>query len=393
MVDSSRRLVILGSTGSIGTSALEVVDHLAPRFEVVGLVAGRRVELLAQQVTRYRPRIVACGDEDGARRLRALLDGGPVRPRIVWGERGAIEAVREGEPDVVLAAIVGAAGLAPTLAAVETGATVGLANKEALVVAGRLMVERAAASGATLLPVDSEHNAIHQCLRSGRREEVRRLVLTASGGPFRGRAREELAGVSVAEALDHPTWSMGDKITIDSATLMNKGLEVIEAHFLFAADVGEIDVLVHPQSIVHSLVEFRDGSVIAQLGVPDMRHPIQYALTWPDRVAGCCPRLDLAELGTLTFEQPDLEAFPCLALAYEALRLGGDAPARLNAANEVAVEAFLDGRIGFLDIPRVIERTLARTGPGRGEDLDALRDADREARRVARSLVSGGPTA
>lgn len=392
-MDSSRRLVILGSTGSIGTSALEVVDHLAPRFEVVGLVAGRRVELLAQQVTRYRPRIVACGDEDGARRLRALLDGGPVRPRIVWGERGAIEAVREGEPDVVLAAIVGAAGLAPTLAAVETGATVGLANKEALVVAGRLMVERAAASGATLLPVDSEHNAIHQCLRSGRREEVRRLVLTASGGPFRGRAREELAGVSVAEALDHPTWSMGDKITIDSATLMNKGLEVIEAHFLFAADVGEIDVLVHPQSIVHSLVEFRDGSVIAQLGVPDMRHPIQYALTWPDRVAGCCPRLDLAELGTLTFEQPDLEAFPCLALAYEALRLGGDAPARLNAANEVAVEAFLDGRIGFLDIPRVIERTLARTGPGRGEDLDALRDADREARRVARSLVSGGPTA
>ncbi|RMF73314.1 MAG: 1-deoxy-D-xylulose-5-phosphate reductoisomerase [Acidobacteria bacterium] len=393
MVDSSRRLVILGSTGSIGTSALEVVDHLAPRFEVVGLVAGRRVELLAQQVTRYRPRIVACGDEDGARRLRALLDGGPVRPRVVWGERGAIEAVREGEPDVVLAAIVGAAGLAPTLAAVETGATVGLANKEALVVAGRLMVERAAASGATLLPVDSEHNAIHQCLRSGRREEVRRLVLTASGGPFRGRAREELAGVSVAEALDHPTWSMGDKITIDSATLMNKGLEVIEAHFLFAADVGEIDVLVHPQSIVHSLVEFRDGSVIAQLGVPDMRHPIQYALTWPDRVAGCCPRLDLAELGTLTFEQPDLEAFPCLALAYEALRLGGDAPARLNAANEVAVEAFLDGRIGFLDIPRVIERTLARTGPGRGEDLDALRDADRQARRVARSLVSGGPTA
>ncbi len=382
-----RRLVVLGSTGSIGVSTLEVVEHLTPTFEVVGLVAGRRVERLAEQIVRFRPRMVAVLDESAARTLRTLLEGTRDAPRVVSGPAGAAAVVLETAADVVMAAIVGAAGLAPTLEAVKAGKTVGLANKEALVIAGGLMVEAARRSGATLLPVDSEHNAVHQCLRAGGPDEVRRIVLTASGGPFRGRSRAELEHVTVREALDHPTWSMGDKITIDSATLMNKGLEVIEAHFLFGLPGAAIDVLVHPQSVVHSMVEFRDGSVVAQLGVPDMRHPIQYALTWPERREGCIPRLDLARLATLTFEAPDVDVFPCLKLAYAALEAGGDVPARLSAANEVAVQGFLQGKIGFMDVPRTIEAVLERESKAPADDLESLLEADRRAREIARSII------
>lgn len=380
-----QRIVILGSTGSIGRSTLDVVDHHPGRFEVAGLAAGRRVERLAEQVRRYRPRAVGVADAAAAAHLRRLC---PELRDIRIGPQGAAEIAVGVGAEIVVAAIVGAAGLVPTLAAASAGLTIALANKEALVAAGELMVRAARDGGARLLPVDSEHNAIHQCLRAGERGEVRRLVLTASGGPFRGRGRAELERVTREQALSHPTWRMGPKITVDSATLMNKGLEVIEAHWLFDMPAAAIDVVVHPQSTVHSLVEFRDGSVVAQLGSPDMRHPIQYALSWPERWAGVVPRLDFATLGSLTFEAPDKDAFPCLDLAYAALAQGGDAPARLNAANEVAVGAFLDGRIGFMDIPRTLEEVLGRSGAHAVSELDDVLAADRDARRTAREIIA-----
>ncbi|NJN64239.1 MAG: 1-deoxy-D-xylulose-5-phosphate reductoisomerase [Acidobacteria bacterium] len=383
-----KKVAILGSTGSIGRSAVDVVAHHGERFEVVGLAAGRRMEDLAQQVWRLEPTHVAVANAECAKQLDELLNGHPARPAIRIGSKGAAELVRECGAEVVLAGIVGAAGLLPTLEAVRCGATVGLANKEALVLAGSIMVNAARVHDAPLLPVDSEHNAIHQCLRAGATDEVHRVVLTASGGPFRGRARSQLQNVTPEEALCHPTWTMGPKITIDSATLMNKGLEVIEARWLFDLKPHSIDVMVHPQSIVHSMVEFRDGSTIAQLGVPDMRHPIQYALTWPDRVSGPVPRLDLARVGTLAFHEPDHDAFPCLGLAYRTLEAGGDAPARLNAANEVAVDAFLERRIGFLDIARTIEAVLGAEPVGRADDLDSVLDADRRAREIARRVIA-----
>lgn len=380
-----QRIVILGSTGSIGRSTLDVVDRHPGRFEVAGLAAGRRVERLAEQVRRYRPRAVGVADAAAAAHLRRLC---PELRDIRIGPQGAAEIAVGVGAEIVVAAIVGAAGLVPTLAAASAGLTIALANKEALVAAGELMVRAARDGGARLLPVDSEHNAIHQCLRAGERGEVRRLVLTASGGPFRGRGRAELERVTREQALSHPTWRMGPKITVDSATLMNKGLEVIEAHWLFDMPAAAIDVVVHPQSTVHSLVEFRDGSVVAQLGSPDMRHPIQYALSWPERWAGVVPRLDFATLGSLTFEAPDKDAFPCLDLAYAALAQGGDAPARLNAANEVAVGAFLDGRIGFMDIPRTLEEVLGRSGAHAVSELDDVLAADRDARRTAREIIA-----
>jgi 1-deoxy-D-xylulose-5-phosphate reductoisomerase len=381
-----RKVAILGSTGSIGRSTLEVVAHHQDRFEVVGLAAGGQVERLAEQVRAFRPGAVALADAAAARRLQDELDG-PV-PEILVGPEGAAKVAVDTEADVVVAGIVGAAGLVPTLAAVESGRVVALANKETLVVAGELIMRRAAECGAALLPVDSEHNAIHQCLRSGERSEVRRLLLTASGGPFRGRTREQLERVTVEQALDHPTWNMGRKITIDSATLMNKGLEVIEASWLFGFSHDAIDVVVHPQSVVHSLVEYRDGSLIAQLGHADMRHPIQYALSWPDRLDGVSQEaLDLCEIGQLSFERPERRVFRCLDLAFAALSRGGDAPARLNAANEIAVEAFLEGRIGFLDIAAVIEDTLERSDLEPASTLEDLLTADRDARRIARELT------
>jgi 1-deoxy-D-xylulose-5-phosphate reductoisomerase len=309
-------------------------------------------------------------------------------PRIVTGEAGLIEVATHPQAECVVSATVGAIGFVPTLRALEAGKRVALANKETLVMAGELMTRAAEKSGAELLPVDSEHNALHQCLRGEKRSEVRRIILTASGGPFRTRDKAGMSSATVAEAMKHPTWSMGAKITIDSATLMNKGLEVIEARWLFGFEADEISIVVHPESIVHSMIELIDGSVIAQMGVTDMRHAIQYALTYPERYSSDLPQLDLARLSSLHFEEPDLERFPCISLAYRALRAGGTLPAAMNAANEEAVQAFIDERISFSDIPQVIENAMDehRTSPVAG--LDDVLDADRSARKAAQSAIS-----
>jgi 1-deoxy-D-xylulose-5-phosphate reductoisomerase len=342
-----KRLAILGSTGSVGVQALDVVGRCPGRFSVVALSAGRNVERLAEQARRHRPRLVAIADEAGARRLRELVPGGT---EVVAGEAGAVAAASHPDVDFVLAAISGGAGLRSTAAAIEAGRPVGLANKESMVLAGELLIARAAAKGVAILPVDSEHSAIHQSLAGHDRAFVRRLILTASGGPLRTLPAADLPGVTPAQALKHPNWSMGDKITIDSATLMNKGLEVIEARWLFGVEPSRIDIVVHPESIVHSMVEYVDGSMVAQLGVSDMRGPISYALAHPERVALDLPPLDLARLGRLTFEPPDPARFPAFTLAYRALERGGTAAAALSGADEAAVAAFLAGRCRLTDI-------------------------------------------
>jgi 1-deoxy-D-xylulose-5-phosphate reductoisomerase len=351
-----KRLAILGSTGSIGVQALDVVDRAPGRFQVVGLSAWRNAARLAEQVRRFRPRLVSVADAAAARELRGLLDG--AAPEILTGDEGAAAVASQAEADFVLAAISGGAGLRSTAAAVEAGKAVGLANKESLVLAGELIMARAAERGVSILPVDSEHSAIFQSLAGHNRKEVRRLILTASGGPLRTVPAERLAAVTPAEALKHPNWSMGDKITIDSATLMNKGLEVIEARWLFDVDPARIEVLVHPESIVHSMVEYIDGQVVAQLGISDMRGPISYALAHPDRVGLGLDPLDLARVGKLTFEPPDPVRFPAYTLAWRALELGGTAPAALSGADEAAVEAFLLGRCRFDRIARVCAEVL-----------------------------------
>ncbi len=391
----TRGIALLGSTGSIGRSTLDLLDRLDGSFRVVSLAAGSNVELLAAQVRRYRPAVAALGEAGRLEELRELLKspgewGEPSsaawdkgRTEILGGDEGLARAASIAEADLVLAGIVGAAGLAPTFEAVRRGRVVALANKEALVVAGDLMTATAQRAGATLLPVDSEHNALHQCLRAGRPGEVARLILTASGGPFRGMDRAALGEVTVEAALRHPTWRMGRKITVDSATLMNKGLEVIEAHHLFGLPAERIDVIVHPQSIVHSMVEFVDGSLIAQLSPTDMKHPIQYALTWPERWASPMPALDVLSMDPLEFLAPDRKTFRCLDLGYLALRAGGTMPAVLNAANEIAVASFLDSRLGFLDIPSVIETVMEKHDPGNAGSLETVIAADRWARREA----------
>jgi 1-deoxy-D-xylulose-5-phosphate reductoisomerase len=380
-----KRLCILGSTGSIGTSTLDVVSAFPERFAVTALAGGRNVDRLEQQVRRHRPAIVVAGDEAGARELGRRVGRAS---RVLAGTAGLIEAATDGAVDLVVSAIVGAAGLPATWAALRAGRDVALANKESLVVAGAHMTAAAASSGARLLPVDSEHNALHQCLRGERVAEVRRLWLTASGGPFRRHGAAELARVTRAQALDHPTWRMGPKITIDSATLMNKGLEVIEARWLFGLDPDRIAVVVHPQSVVHSMVEFVDGSFKAQLGITDMRHPIQYALSWPERWSSELPAFDPVAAGTLTFEAPDAERFPCLGLAYRALAEGGSAPAVLNAANEVAVEAFLAESLTLVEIPAVIERALARHAGEAAGDVETLLELDARVRRATREELA-----
>jgi len=382
-----KRLAILGSTGSIGTSTLKVVDAFAGRFEVVALAAGRNLDLLEQQVRRYRPRCVAVADAELAAELERRIAGSA---RVVHGEDGLVEVATHDGVDLVVSGLVGAVGLRSTYAALDVGRDVALANKETLVVAGEQMTARAAATGACLLPVDSEHNALHQCLRGERIEEVRRLWLTASGGPFRGRSQEELASVTVAEALRHPTWKMGRKITVDSATLMNKGLEVIEARWLFGIGPDRIRVVVHPTSVVHSMVELVDGSFKAQLGITDMRHPIQYSLTWPERWNTELPPFDPVTCGPLEFDEPDVERFPCLGLAFRALEAGGAAPAVLNAANEIAVAAFLDGQVGFLEIPAAIERVLDAHAGESATTVDELLEVDRKVRVATRKLLEQG---
>jgi len=383
-----KRIAILGSTGSIGRSALAVVDAHADRLQVVGLAAGENDELLAAQIARYRPRIAAMATAEALDRLRR---SGPCDGvELAGGGRDGLVAVASHpDADIVLCASSGTDGLEAVLAAIEHGKTIALANKEVLVMAGGIVTDAARRKGVAILPVDSEHNAIHQCLHGRPSADLKRVVLTASGGPFRGRSASDLKEVSPADALKHPTWKMGRKITIDSATLMNKGLEVIEAHWLFGVRGDQIDVIVHPQSVVHSIVELTDGSMIAQLGVTDMRLPIQYAFSYPERWAAPLPSLDLARAGRLDFHEPDSDAFPCLGLAYRALEAERSLPVVLNAANEVAVAWFLEGRLGFTAIPRVIEKTMAAHHPSKVETLEAVRAVDAWAREYAREMARG----
>ncbi|HZQ26172.1 MAG TPA: 1-deoxy-D-xylulose-5-phosphate reductoisomerase [Acidimicrobiales bacterium] len=374
---------LAGSTGSIGTQALDVVRTDPERWQVVALGAARSVDALAAQAHEFRPRTVAIADADLAGDLRAQV---PPGTEVLAGP-DALAAIAT-EADVVLNGVVGFAGLPVTLAALEAGHRLALANKESLIAAGPVVQRVRHTPGAEIVPVDSEHCAVHQCLRAGRSPaEVARILLTASGGPFRGRSRDDLAGVTVEDALAHPTWAMGPKITVDSSTLMNKGLEVIEAHELFGVGYDQIEVVVHPQSIVHSMVEFTDGAVVAQLSLPDMRLPIGYALGWPDRLPVPFGAIDWAQLSRLDFEPPDKAAFPCLHLAYEAGRLGETAPAWLNAANEVAVAAFLDGAIGWLAISEVIEESLGDWPGTKAESVDVVLAEDARARARARHAV------
>lgn len=378
-----RRLLILGSTGSIGTQALDIVER-SGELELVGLSAERSWETLITQAQQHGVTRIALTDQDaGARAAEAWTDG-----EVLTGAEGLVRLVLESGADLVLNALVGSAGLGPTVATLGEGIDLALANKESLVVGGELVTQLAEATGAQIIPVDSEHSALHQLIAGERAGTIDKLVLTASGGPFRGRNRDELESVSVEEALNHPTWAMGGKITIDCATLMNKGLELIEAHHLFATPYDRIDVVVHPQSIIHSYIQLCDGAALAHLGYPDMRVPISYALHYPERVDVPVRPLDLAAVGALTFEPVDVDAFPCLRLTREAAAAGGTAPCVLNAANEVAVHAFLEGRLGFLGIPAVIEAALERLPPAPVRAFESLYEADREARAIAAELVA-----
>ncbi|MBI4446865.1 MAG: 1-deoxy-D-xylulose-5-phosphate reductoisomerase [Acidobacteria bacterium] len=383
-----KKLSILGSTGSIGKNALSIVDLYPDRFQVVALAAQSRTELLLEQSLRYAPDIIAMFDSAACANLQTQLPG----KRILCGLEGVVEAACHPDADMVIAAISGAAGLIPTFRAAQAGKAIALANKETLVMAGDLIMPMVHSQQVRMLPVDSEHSALHQCLRGSRQEEVRRLILTASGGPFFRASQEQLERVTVQEALQHPTWKMGPKITIDSATLMNKGFEVIEAHHLFGIRPEQVSVLIHPQSTVHSLVEFVDGTVLAQMSITDMRNAILYALAYPERWDSPLPSLDLLAMEALEFFAPDAEKFPCLRLAYESLRLGQTYPAALNAANEVAVQLFLEDRLRFSAIPEIIEQILESHRPQPVADLEVVLDVDRRSRdkafRAAEVLTS-----
>jgi 1-deoxy-D-xylulose-5-phosphate reductoisomerase len=372
-----RTVTIFGATGSVGTSTLDLIARSPEKFAVQALTAHSDVAALAKAAIAHHARLAVIGDEGRYAELKVALAGTGIEAAA--GAGALIDAAAL-DADWTMCAIVGCAGLAPTLAAIRHGRTVALANKEALVSAGALMTDAVAASGATLLPVDSEHNAIFQCLAGGRIEEVARIILTASGGPFRTLSLDEMRAVTPAQAVKHPNWSMGAKISIDSATMMNKGLELIEAHHLFPVGLNRLEIIVHPQSVVHSMVEFRDHSTLAQLGSPDMRVPIAHALAWPERMATPCQPLDLATIGRLDFEAPDLMRFPAIRLARAAIEAGGARPAILNAANEVAVAAFLEGRIGFLEIAMIVEETLTRYSPASPASIEEIWAIDREAR-------------
>jgi 1-deoxy-D-xylulose-5-phosphate reductoisomerase len=378
-----KRIALMGATGSIGDSALSVVSHFPDRFEIVSMSAGSRLEKLLPAVAAHRPKVVSVKTPEDAARVRAEFPG----IAVGWGAQGLIDVATHPDVDVVLGALVGSVGLASSYAAAKLGKRLALANKETLVVAGELVMGAARASGGDVIPVDSEHCALHQALRCGAPNEVSKLVLTASGGPFRTRPLGTFSAITVADALAHPTWKMGPKITIDSATMMNKGLEVIEARWLFDVPADRIEVLLHPQSIVHSIVEYVDGSLIAQMSPNDMRFPVLYALTWPERIPTPLPKLDLAALGTLEFHRAEAERFPALALAYAALEAGGSAPAALNAANEVAVEAFLEGRIPFPAVVETTARVLARHAAGPLGSVEEALEVDGWARRAAREIL------
>jgi len=381
-----KRIILLGSTGSIGVNTLDVAAKFPDRFKVVALAAGRNGDRLEEQIRLFRPRMAALMNEEAAAKLRDRCRGLDVA--IVSGMEGMNQVATHPEGDLVVAAIVGAAGLVPTLSAIRAGKPIALANKETMVMAGQLVTEEAKCRRVTIFPVDSEHSAIFQSMEGHRRENIRKLILTASGGPLLKTPLSGMRRVTPKRALKHPNWKMGAKITIDSATLMNKGLEVIEARWLFDIPPSRIEVLIHPQSVIHSMVEYVDGSVIAQLGIPDMRGPLSYALSYPDRLALELPPLDLSEIGRLTFHLPDKKRFPCLDYAYEAIQAGGILPTVLNAANEEAVGAFLSERIGFLDIGRVIRKTMDASHPREPKTLEDILEADASARRQAKKIMA-----
>jgi 1-deoxy-D-xylulose-5-phosphate reductoisomerase len=380
-----KRISILGSTGSIGQSTLSVVEKFPDRFKVVALAAGNNVELLEKQVRRFKPLVVSIAGEVQAASLKKRCRD--IDVRVFSGIEGMIQVAAADEAEITVSAIVGTAGLVPTMAAIRAGKDIALANKEVLVTAGELVMAECRAKGVRILPVDSEHSAIFQCLQAGASGDIKKIILTASGGPFRTYSKKDLKKVTLAQALRHPNWNMGKKITIDSATLMNKGLEVIEARWLFGVDPEQISVLVHPQSIIHSMVEYQDGAVVAQLGMPDMRGPIAYALSYPERLTDVSPPLDLAAVGTLTFEEPDLDRFSCLAYAYDALRAGGSMPAVLSAANEIAVKYFLEEKIGYSDIAPVIGETMDAHSISSLETVEDALKADLWARKEAEKII------
>jgi 1-deoxy-D-xylulose-5-phosphate reductoisomerase len=382
-----KHIAILGSTGSIGRSTLSIAEQYPERFAVVSLAAGKNVDAAVEQAVRWRPRVLSLANEESAEKARRALASAGLRDvEVVHGAAGTVRVATHPEVDFVVSAIVGVAGLEATYEAVKAGKSIGLANKECLVTAGELLTAEARRQGKPLLPIDSEHNAVHQCMRGGRREEVERIWLTASGGPFLNTPAAQFETITVEQALNHPTWKMGKRITIDSATLMNKGFEVIEACRLFDLPPSQVSVMVHPQSTIHSMVEFTDGSILAQLSVTDMRLPILYALSWPERVASTL-KFPVSDLRTLDFCPPDVKKFPCLALAYEAAEAGGAKTVALNAADEVAVEAFLNGKIGFSDIPRVISSVLNETKAVRPESIKRVLEMDAAARQAAKRQV------
>ncbi|MDU4862074.1 MAG: 1-deoxy-D-xylulose-5-phosphate reductoisomerase [Terrisporobacter othiniensis] len=381
-----KRITILGSTGSIGTQTLDVVRKNKDKFEVVAISANSSVDLLLEQILEFNPKYVAVYNEESANKLKNMIPNN-IDIEVLSSMEGLVKICQLKEVDIVLTAVVGMIGLVPTMAAIKAKKTIALANKETLVTAGEIVMEEAKKNNVDILPVDSEHSAIFQCLNGERKKDVEKIILTASGGPFRGKSKEELINVTKNQALKHPNWDMGRKISIDSSTLMNKGLEVIEAKWLFDVDVEDIDIVVHPQSIIHSMVSFKDSSVMAQLGCPDMRLPIEYALTYPGRSETDFERLDLAKIATLTFEKPDMETFPCLQLAFKVLKLGGTYPTVLNAANEVLVNEFLDDKIGFYDIPYYIERSLEQHNNRSNPTLEDILEVDKETREFLSNLL------
>ncbi|WP_018589456.1 1-deoxy-D-xylulose-5-phosphate reductoisomerase [Terrisporobacter glycolicus] len=381
-----KKITILGSTGSIGTQTLDVVRKNKDKFEVVAISANSSVDLLLEQILEFNPKYVAVYNEESANKLKNMIPNN-IYIEVLSSMEGLVRICELKEVDIVLTAVVGMIGLVPTMAAIKAKKTIALANKETLVTAGEIVMEEAKKNNVDILPVDSEHSAIFQCLNGERKKDVEKIILTASGGPFRGKNKEELINVTKNQALKHPNWDMGRKISIDSSTLMNKGLEVIEAKWLFDVDVEDIDIVVHPQSIVHSMVSFKDSSVMAQLGCPDMRLPIEYALTYPERSETDFKRLDLAKIATLTFEKPDMETFPCLQLAFKVLKLCGTYPTVLNAANEVLVNEFLDDKIGFYDIPYYIERSLEQHNNRSNPTLEDILEVDKETREFLSNLL------
>ena len=381
-----KKVTILGSTGSIGVSALDVIEKNPDRFQVVALAAGRNITLLHKQIEKFRPEIVAVADYKRACKLRDILPS-KFKIKIVSDKEGVNQVASFDAANIVISAISGAAGLIPTLTAIESGKDIALANKETMVMEGEIVTKKAREKGIKILPVDSEHSAIFQCLQGQKRKYLHRIILTASGGPFLNYSREKIATVKLTDALRHPNWKMGKKITIDSSSMMNKGLEVIEARWLFNLDIKKIDVLIHPQSIVHSMVEFIDGSVIAQMGIPDMRTPIAYALTYPERINNNLPDLDLLKIKNLEFRKPDMKKFPCLKLAYEAAICGGTMPVVLNAANEVAVEAFIRKRINFVDLPGIIDRVMNAHKSSNASCLDDILQVDEWARQKTNEII------